>query len=231
MAALTAQKANSIQTVKRAKRALAGNVKAIKGGLAAVLNGYYQPATGAVAEIVKGRFVETVDNTGGAAGAKKAEVEFFRERTMILVANDGTNPVLVGDREEVCSVVDDQTVRAYSPSKSDAGIAYDVTSEGVWVEVDAPSSPDASGVPNIQSGTATLAAGTVTINNVVLTAASRILLTMKDPGAGAITGFANLDAPAASRNVGAGTFVVNAIDTAKATIATAVCTFDWAIIG
>lgn len=82
-----------------------------------------------------------------------------------------------------------------------------------------------------ESGTATLVAGTVTIASAKLTADSKILLSMKDPGAGAITGFAGLAAPAASRNVAAGTFVVNAIDDSKATIATAVCTFDWLIVG
>lgn len=82
-----------------------------------------------------------------------------------------------------------------------------------------------------QKGTATLAAGTVTITGVVLDANSRIFLTMKDPGAGAITGFAALDAPAGTRDTGAGTFVVNAIDDAKAVINTAVCTFDWLIVG
>ena len=81
-----------------------------------------------------------------------------------------------------------------------------------------------------QAGTGTLASGTVTIN-ATLTANSRILVTMKDPGAGAITGFAGFDTPVASRNVGAGTFVVNAIDDSKATLATAVCTFDWLVVG
>lgn len=84
---------------------------------------------------------------------------------------------------------------------------------------------------NLQSGTATLAAGTVDITGVTLTANSRIVLTMKDPGAGAITGMAGLDAPAADRDTSAGQFTVNAIDDAKATIATAVCTFDWVIVG
>jgi hypothetical protein len=58
-----------------------------------------------------------------------------------------------------------------------------------------------------------------------------ILLTMKDPGAGAITGFGALDAPAASRNVGAGSFVINAIDDSKAVINTAVSTVDYLVIG
>jgi hypothetical protein len=54
---------------------------------------------------------------------------------------------------------------------------------------------------------------------------------MKDPGAGAITGMAGFDVPVASRNTSTGQFVVNAIDDSKAVIATAVCTFDYLIIG
>ena len=89
----------------------------------------------------------------------------------------------------------------------------------------------ASVATGMQAGTGTLAAGTVTISGVRLTASSRIIVTMKDAGAGAITGFADFEVPAASRNVGAGSFVVRAVDAAKAVIATAVCTFDYVIIG
>lgn len=95
----------------------------------------------------------------------------------------------------------------------------------------AAAAASAASIPTVQSGTGTLATGTVTISGVTLTANSRIICTMKDPGAGAITGMAGLDAPAASRNTGTGQFVVNAIDDTKATIATAVCTFDYVIIG
>lgn len=82
-----------------------------------------------------------------------------------------------------------------------------------------------------ESGTATLVAGTVTITSAKLTANSRIFLSMKDPGGGAITGFADLDAPVATRNPTTGEFVVNAIDNSKVVINTAVCTFDWLIVG
>lgn len=83
-----------------------------------------------------------------------------------------------------------------------------------------------------KAGTGTLSSGTATINTATITATSRIQVTMKDPGAGAITGFASFEVPVASRVVGApGSFVVNAIDDAKALIATAACTFDWVVIG
>jgi hypothetical protein len=82
--------------------------------------------------------------------------------------------------------------------------------------------------PAVYSGTSTLVSGTVDVT-APITASSVIKLTMRDPGAGALTTFVELDAPVASRNVGAGTFTVNAIDNAKAVLATAVCTFDWEI--
>jgi len=84
-------------------------------------------------------------------------------------------------------------------------------------------------IPGVQAGTGTLAAGSATIP-AVLDAASRIKVSMNDPGAGAITGFASFEVPAASRTLGTpGTFVVNAIDDAKALIGTAVSTFDWEV--
>lgn len=228
MAALTSQKPNSIRTVKRDRRELAAGVTAIKGGLAACVAGYYRPATGAIGETVKGRFTETVANPG-AAGAARAEVEFFRERTLILLVNDGTNPVVVAAREKSCSTLDDQTVRSSTAALSDAGVVYDVTSEGVWVEPDAPALPD-DDVPNITRGNATLVSGTVTIS-APLTASSRIFATMRDRGAGSMTGVVGFEVPNASRNVGAGTFVLRAIDGAGAVVATAVPTVDWMVVG
>jgi hypothetical protein len=83
----------------------------------------------------------------------------------------------------------------------------------------------------MQSGRATLAAGTVTVSGVVLTASSRIMMSMADPGAGAITGFVELVTPDAQRNVGAGSFRIDAIDAAKAVVNTMVSTIDWIIVG
>lgn len=84
----------------------------------------------------------------------------------------------------------------------------------------------------MQSGTGTLGTGgTVTIA-ATITASSRIKVTMKDPGAGAITGFAALTVPVAARVVGApGSFDVTAIDDSKAAISAARCTFDWFVEG
>lgn len=93
-------------------------------------------------------------------------------------------------------------------------------------------STDKAKLDSLQAGTDTLVNGTVTISTATITASSRILITMKDPGAGAITDFASFEVPVASRVVGApGAFTVNAIDSAKVLIATAACTFDWLVIG
>jgi hypothetical protein len=90
------------------------------------------------------------------------------------------------------------------------------------------SSTDKAKLDTVQGGTDTLASGTVTISTATITANSRIVVTMKDFGAGAITGLAALAVPVATRTPGApGSFVVNAVDDAKSLIATAACTFDW----
>ncbi len=82
---------------------------------------------------------------------------------------------------------------------------------------------------NFQSGTATLASGTVTVTGVKLNSTSMILVTMRDQGAGALTAFADFRVPVASRT--ATQFVVDAINASSAVLTTAVCTIDWMIIG
>jgi hypothetical protein len=139
MAALTSERPNSVLTVRRALRPLAANVKAIQGGFAACDgDGFYCPATGAATEVVVGRFTQTVDNTGGLDGAKKVEVDFLRDRLLLLLEQDaggGSSPVTVAMRERPCFVRDDQTVCA-DATRGAAGITYDVVAgEGVWVEV------------------------------------------------------------------------------------------------
>ena len=85
--------------------------------------------------------------------------------------------------------------------------------------------------PLVQAGTTTLVSGTKTVSGVILTASSIIVAMVRDPGSGAITGMGTLDAPVASRNVSAGSFVINCIDDSKAVITTAVSTVDYIIVG
>lgn len=82
----------------------------------------------------------------------------------------------------------------------------------------------------ILNGTATLASGTVTIT-AAITANSRIVATIKDanPGAGGLT--VGIEVPVASRNVGAGTFVIRANVAAGTINVLDTSTLDWIIIG
>ena len=130
----------------------------------------------------------------------------------------------------IAVVLADQTLWIFdkdsSATETSGSVRQPASGTGRWLKVG--SSLLASSA--IQSGTSTLATGTKSVS-ATITSTSRIIITMKDPGAGAITGFAAFDVPVGTRVVGApGTFVVNAIDDSKATIATAVCTFDWLVI-
>lgn len=75
--------------------------------------------------------------------------------------------------------------------------------------------------PSNKRGTATLSAGTVTVTGVKLTANSIILISRNTTGGAA----GNLSAPAASRNVGAGSFVISSSS------GTETSTIDYLIIG
>jgi len=140
MTALARERVSSIREVTRDKRPLAAGVKVWKGALACAIvggtgRGFYRQGLTSGSVVPVGRFMETVDNTAGAAGDLSAEIHFFHERHLFLMANDGGTPVVVADREQACYVLDDQTVSGAAFGASRGGVVYDVTSEGVWVEV------------------------------------------------------------------------------------------------
>lgn len=137
MAALSKERVGSVRAVTRDLRPMAANVKVYKGALIASTAGFYGPAATGTGKRIVGRATQTVDNTGGAAGAKFVEVHFFFERDLFLLANSGTNAVLAAHRETPCYAEDDQTVGSLATGMSVAGIVYDVTTEGVWVEIGA----------------------------------------------------------------------------------------------
>lgn len=237
MTALNQSRLTKQRRVTYDMRPLAASAKVYKGGLAMVLTsgahaGYYEEAnTSDAPGVIVGKWAEDADNTGGADGALSANVEFFRERVLEGLDNDTGTAVTNAMKEQACYLLDDHTATAATNTQP-LGVVYEVSADGktVWFEGrQAP--PEGQQFPSIQSGTTTLITGTKTVTGVTLTATSRILLTMKDPGAGAITGLGALDAPAGSRNTGTGQFVINAIDDSKAVIGTAVCTVDWLIVG
>ncbi|WP_437759492.1 hypothetical protein [Sorangium sp. So ce1389] len=193
-------------------------------------SGYAVPASTSAGLIAVGVAQEPVTNSG-ADGSKLVLVH---PGVFPFANSSAGDQITVADLYKVCYLVDDQTVAktSGSGSRSIAGIVIAIDSAGVHVLISPSIGAQAAAVPSIQAGTATLVAGTVTINTAALTATSRIFVTMKDPGAGALTAFADLDVPAANRTLGTpGSFVVNAINTSAAVIATAVSTFDWLVIG
>lgn len=181
---------------------------------------------------VVGRVEALADNTGGASGAIKVNVK----PGVYWWTNSSGDPIALGDVGNVCYIEDDGTVSKTdgSGTQSPAGIIvqYDSTL-GVAVAMGfgmlAPFSPS---TVTIQSGTSTLVNGTKQITTATITSNSRIFITMRDPGSGALTDSAGFDVPVGTRVNGApGTFVVNMIQGAdKATLATAVSTFDWLVI-
>jgi len=94
--------------------------------------GYAVPATATAANVMMGIADSTVDNTGGANG--DIDVALTRNRIVLLV-NDGTNPVTIAHRMLDCYVVDDQTVSSSHAvnTRPVAGKLIDVTPEGAWV--------------------------------------------------------------------------------------------------
>lgn len=112
---------------------VAANVKCWKGGLAVIEAGNITPGKVGASLISAGRFEQTVDNLGGAAGAQTAVVR----RGCFQFANSSTDAVAAADIGKPCYVEDDQTVSKTSAAnaRSVAGIVRGVEPAGVWVEI------------------------------------------------------------------------------------------------
>jgi len=143
MAALTHDRPGRYETIARAKVPLAANVKAYKGAAAVIdtasgskTQGFYMPAKAAQGLVPRGRFGETVDNTGGANGAKMVEVIFHRKFDVIWWSNDTAAPVTASFRGSDCFFADDQTVSADDTGRSAAGTVFDVDSSSKFVLVE-----------------------------------------------------------------------------------------------
>lgn len=111
------------------------NTKIYAGALVVVDAGYAAPGRTATGLIVAGRAEQTVDNTGGSAGAKVIEV-----RRGIMKFNNSTagDAIAQADVGKVCYIVDDQTVALTdaTASRSRAGMIYQLEADGVLVQVD-----------------------------------------------------------------------------------------------
>jgi hypothetical protein len=150
MSALTSNFVGSVETIERDLRPLAaGQVTyeghicvANPGGSAA---GYYGEATGAAGEIPVGRFYGqygAVNNSAGSAGAAFADVQFFRERTLMLLNNSTTHALTAANRETDMYIQDAITVSTLN-TLAKLGKFYDFSEDGsglCWVEFPYPAS-------------------------------------------------------------------------------------------
>jgi hypothetical protein len=117
---------------------LAANARVFQGGIVAVHVSGGSAAfaqAGITATTLRGVGVAlaTVDNTGGAAGAKQAEVKRGCHRFTNSAAGDLITRADIGSD---CFIVDDQTVAKTNGTntRSVAGRVADVDADGVWVD-------------------------------------------------------------------------------------------------
>lgn len=113
---------------------LDASAKIYKGGLVAInTSGYAVPGASTTAFIIAGVAVETVDNTSGAAGALRIQVEFGAE--FLFVASSITQAML----GTAMFAVDDNTVDETDSDNIFAGILTEyVSTTSGWVFVPGP---------------------------------------------------------------------------------------------
>lgn len=113
---------------------VAANAVIYQGALVAVDSADNMAKRGAVSTTLRGVGVaeETVNNTGGAAGAKTVRVK----RGVFLMRNSSAGDLIVkGDIGASCFIVDDDQVAKTNGTntRSVAGVIVDVDADGVWV--------------------------------------------------------------------------------------------------
>lgn len=137
MAALTRERQPDRlgEEVYRYDHDVGANVK-IWGGAIVAINaaGFLVPATAATGLKVVGIAESTVDNLGGANGAKRAA---YRPGCFLMANSTSGDLIGPADRENDCYVVDDQTVAKTdgTGTRSLAGRIQEVTSAGVFVHL------------------------------------------------------------------------------------------------
>lgn len=133
MAALTADRNTPKMSAEQLGVPMAA-VKIFAGSLvAANASGYATPGATATTLTYLGRAAETVDNTGGAVGAKIIRVD---RKEAYKFANLGADLVTQADLGKSCYIVDDQTVAKTNggATRSLAGKVVGIDVDGVWVE-------------------------------------------------------------------------------------------------
>lgn len=95
--------------------------------------GYAAPGSVATTLTYLGRAEESVNNTGGANGAKSVLV---RRKKAFYFKNHGADLVTQASLGKVCYIVDDETVAATNGgnTRSAAGVVVGLDSGGVWIQ-------------------------------------------------------------------------------------------------
>lgn len=112
------------------------NVKIWGGAITCVdtATGYLIPGKTGTGLVCTGKAVETVDNTGGAAGALPCQVQPSGGQWDFAVDNDSGSPVTAAMVEQDCYMLDDHTVTSDSTGRSKAGTVKGIDASGkVWV--------------------------------------------------------------------------------------------------
>lgn len=149
MSALTSNFVGSIESIQRDLRPIAGGQTTFQGHIC-VANpggtkpGFYGEATGAAGEIPIGRFYGQYGAVvnAGADGSVSAEVQFFRERTLMLLNNSTTHALANANRETDMYIQDAITASTLN-TLAKLGKFYDFSEDGsglVWVEFPYPAS-------------------------------------------------------------------------------------------
>lgn len=104
---------------------------------AVFLDGGYCTNVPSASAVPLGTAQETVDNSGGSAGAKSVNVRLPEEINAIWFANSASSDAIAAtNRGQTAHFVDDQTVALLSTGRAKAGIILDVdTVRGVLVAV------------------------------------------------------------------------------------------------
>ncbi len=203
--------------------AVKASTKILSGALVCIdATGYAINASEALGQTPIGVAQNTADNTSGNSGDLLVRV---LAGVFKFVNGDS---IAITELGKTAYIVDNQTVAKSdnSGARSVAGIIIRVDADGVYVLV---GMTGGAALP-MQAGTATLASGTVTVAGARLTANSRILVSRNTKGGGASIS-TDLEVPSASRNVGAKTFVINAVKADKSVDANDSSTVDWLIVG
>ncbi|MFC0686406.1 hypothetical protein [Novosphingobium clariflavum] len=117
-----------------ARDVAAGKV-AFAGGLACLnAAGFSTPGAVATTLVADGIYKSTVDNTGGADGDQRVEIE---KGTFPFANSTSTDAITRAEIGDPCYIVDDQTVAKTNGTntRSAAGTVVDVDAAGVWVKV------------------------------------------------------------------------------------------------